>query len=97
MALLKSCSAVQQVILYGSRAKGTQRSGSDIDLCLVAPEMELKTLLLLGAQLDDLLLPYSFDLSLHHLIDHPALLDHIQRVGITLWQRQPPAPPVPPG
>jgi predicted nucleotidyltransferase len=76
--------AIHRVVLYGSRALGRQRSGSDIDLCLEAPEMGLDELLVLGAQLDDLLLPWRIDLQLRHLIRHPGLLEHIDRVGITI-------------
>ena len=46
--------------------------------------MGLAELLVLGAQLDDLLLPWQIDLQLRHLIRHPGLLDHIDRAGITL-------------
>lgn len=77
--------AIQRVVLYGSRALGRQRSGSDIDLCLEAPDMDLAELMVLGAQLDDLLLPWRIDLQLRHLIRHPGLLEHIDRVGITLY------------
>ncbi|EAQ68967.1 putative nucleotidyltransferase domain protein [Synechococcus sp. RS9909] len=80
--------SVQRVILYGSRALGRQRSGSDVDLCLMAPTMTLAELLELGGELDDLLLPWRIDLQLLHLIDHPPLLDHLQRVGRVIWQRQ---------
>jgi predicted nucleotidyltransferase len=78
---------LEAVVLYGSRAMGRQHPGSDIDLCLQAPEMSLGELLILGAALDDLLLPWSIDLQLQHLIRHPPLLDHIQRVGVTLCQQ----------
>jgi len=80
---------VERVVLYGSRALGRQRSGSDVDLCLVAPEMGLAELLELGAQLDDLLLPWRIDLQLDHLITHEGLRDHIQRAGQALWNRVP--------
>jgi hypothetical protein len=46
--------------------------------------MDLAELMVLGAQLDDLLLPWRIDLQLRHLIRHPGLLEHIDRVGITL-------------
>ena len=49
----------------------------------------LYELLVLGAQLDDLLLPWRIDLQLRHLIRHPGLLDHIDRVGITLATPRP--------
>ncbi|WP_233130314.1 hypothetical protein [Synechococcus sp. 1G10] len=69
----------------GSRALGQHRSGSVIDLCLEAPA--LGELLLLGAELDDLLLPWRIDLQLQHLIDHPTLLEGIARAGVVLWEQ----------
>ena len=84
LELLKQQQGIHQVLLYGSRAVGRHHSGSDVDLCLVAPSLQLEDLLLLGARLDDLLLPWRFDLQLQHCIDHPGLLAHIERVGVTL-------------
>ncbi|EAQ75971.1 MULTISPECIES: nucleotidyltransferase domain-containing protein [unclassified Synechococcus] len=78
---------VLRVTLYGSRALGRYRSGSDIDLCLEAPALDLGEVLLLGAELDDLLLPWRIDLQLQHLIDHPTLLKHIARAGVVLWEQ----------
>ena len=66
LALLKQQPGLEQVVLYGSRAMERYHSGSDVDLCLVAPNLQLEDLLLLGARLDDLLLPWRFDLQLQH-------------------------------
>lgn len=88
--LLQTISAlpqVQRVVLYGSRALGRQRSGSDVDLCLFAPALNLGELLELGARLDDLLLPWRIDLQLDHLITHEGLRQHIERAGLVVWQR----------
>mgnify|MGYP001169701970 FL=1 len=85
LTLLKQQQGIEQVLLYGSRAMGHNHSGSDVDLCLVAPSLNLEDLLLLGARLDDLLLPWRFDLQLQHRIDHPNLLAHIERVGVALF------------
>ncbi len=72
---------VEKVLIYGSRAMGNFRPGSDIDLTMVAPTLTMTELLAIENQLDDLLLPYKIDLSLHHQIDNESLLDHIRRVG----------------
>ena len=80
LELIRSHPRVEKVVLYGSRALGRQRAGSDIDLCLEAPSMKLGDLLELGAALDDLLLPWQIDLQLRHLIAHEGLLAHIERV-----------------
>ncbi len=89
LELILSHSKVEKVLLYGSRALGRQRAGSDIDLFLVAPSMNLRELLELGAALDDLLLPWKIDLQLRHLIAHEGLLAHIERAGQLLWERSP--------
>ncbi len=74
---------INRVILYGSRAKGNFKPGSDIDLTLDAPSLTLSDLLHIENQIDDLLLPQKVDLSLLHQIDQPQMLDHIKRVGIS--------------
>lgn len=85
---LKACPEVQQAVLYGSRAKGTHRPNSDIDICLDAPDMAFSDFLQLSAQLDELALPYSLDLALKHHIENPDLLDHINRVGVVIYQKR---------
>lgn len=78
---------VSKVILYGSRAKGTYKNSSDIDLTVVGDDISLSILNTISWQLDDLLLPYTIDLSLYHHIGNDDLLDHIQRVGIIFYER----------
>ncbi|MFN9619936.1 MAG: nucleotidyltransferase domain-containing protein [Synechococcaceae cyanobacterium] len=80
LALLTAEPAVQQVWLYGSRAMGRHRPGSDIDLTLVAPGLRHEDRLRLMAALDDLLLPWSIDLSLYHELPD-SLREHVERVG----------------
>lgn len=75
---------IERVLVYGSRAKGNYRPGSDIDLSLIAPAMSFDALLQIENRLDDLLLPWMIDLSLLHQIENPDLVAHINRVGIDL-------------
>jgi predicted nucleotidyltransferase len=77
---------ISEAILYGSRAKGNYRPGSDIDLNLKGDELSHQDLLDIELALDELLLPYKIDLSLHHQIDNPQLIDHIARVGKPLYR-----------
>ncbi len=77
---------VNQVILYGSRAKGNYRPSSDIDLTLVG-KIEWSDFQKIEIDLDDLLLPYQIDLSIMSHISNPELLKHIQRVGQPFYQR----------
>ncbi len=78
---------VEEAILYGSRAKGTPRPGSDIDLTLKGPDLNLQVLNRISRDLDDLLLPYTFDLSIFRQIANPELLDHIERVGKVFYRK----------
>lgn len=78
---------IAQVILYGSRAKGNFQNGSDIDLVIKGESVSHSQLLALENRLDDLLLPYSMDLSLLHEIGNPELIGHIQRVGVVLYEK----------
>jgi predicted nucleotidyltransferase len=80
--------AVERAIVYGSRAKGNFRNGSDIDIALEGSALRFDDLLRIETVLDDLMLPWGIDLSLLSHIDNPALLDHIARVGKTLRVRE---------
>jgi len=89
-ALCQKYSAIEQVIIYGSRAKGNYKPGSDIDLTIVG-EIDLSTMFKLEDEIDDLLLPYMIDLSVMKKIENPDLIEHIQRVGQVFYQKQEPA------
>lgn len=78
---------VEQAVLYGSRAKGTHKTGSDIDLTLKGEMLSLPQLLKMENELDDLLLPYKIDLSIFHALDNPDLIDHINRVGVVFYSK----------
>lgn len=78
---------VEKVILYGSRAKGNFKPASDIDLTFVGPSLDQTILNKISWKLDDLLLPYTFDLSIYDQISNSDLLAHIQRVGILFYSK----------
>jgi|SRR5581483_675862 predicted nucleotidyltransferase len=85
---------VRQAILYGSRAKGNFKRGSDIDLTLVGgADLTWRVLSIIMDELDDLLLPYTIDLSIFEMICDPDVVEHIRRVGIVFYDqtRQPAA------
>jgi len=79
---------VEKAILYGSRAKGSFRNGSDIDLTLTGDSLDLDTLLKIETELDDLLLPYKIDLSIKQKIENHDLLEHIERVGKVFYEKE---------
>jgi uncharacterized protein len=78
---------VSQVVLYGSRAKGNARPGSDIDLTIKGEGLTYDDLNRLERELDDLLLPYKIDVSLYAWLNHEGLLAHIDRVGVVFYDR----------
>lgn len=77
---------VEEAILYGSRAKGNFKKGSDIDLTLKGKKLSLSLVNKISLEIDDLLLPYSFDISILDQIDNPDLFDHIKRRGVVFFK-----------
>jgi type I restriction enzyme S subunit len=75
-------------VLYGSRAKGTFKPGSDIDLTLIGDGLASQELAAIDEELDDLLLPYQIDLSIFDQLDHVKLHEHIERVGKVFYERR---------
>ena len=79
---------VEQAILFGSRAKGSYRHGSDIDLVLSGEYLTFSILLTLINEMDDLTIPHTVDLSLLSRISDLDVLDHIRRVGVIFFDRE---------
>lgn len=75
---------IQDIIIYGSRAKGNFRKFSDIDLTLVGEGLVHTDLFTILDRLEDLNLPFEIDLSLLSEIDNPQLVAEIQEHGISL-------------
>lgn len=94
-AVLAAHHNIDQAILYGSRALGRHKPGSDIDLALSGAMLEERELALIAGEIDDLLLPYTLDLCRLSAIDNPALLTHIREAGQIVFARTG-ADPVPP-
>ena len=78
---------VERAILYGSRAKGNCKPGSDIDLTLTGRGLDERIRGQIDEELDDLLLPYEFDLSIFSELAHAELIAHIRRVGVVFYER----------
>lgn len=83
-AVFRKYPQIERVILFGSRAKGTAKPNSDIDLALVG-DVDDFFAEQIALELDDTPLPYKYDVkSLNH-IDNQELLDHINRIGVTIY------------
>jgi predicted nucleotidyltransferase len=79
---------VEEVLIYGSRAMGNFKPASDIDLTLIGKDIDLSLQTKIEFDLDDLMLPYKFDISIYHKITNPEFLDHIKRVGKEIYKRK---------
>ncbi len=79
---------IDQVILYGSRAKGNFKKGSDIDLTLKGNNLDLSLIHKIDLELDDLLSPYTFDISIFKQISDADMIEHINRVGVIFYNKQ---------
>lgn len=86
-AIFQKHNEVAEAIIYGSRAKGNYREGSDIDISLKGDSLNLDIINSISIQLDDLLLPYKIDLSIFHQIDNKDLIEHIKRVGVVFFKK----------
>jgi len=87
--VLERFPAVEKAVLFGSRAKGVHRRGSDIDLAVVGVGLNWRVLGKIEDALDDLLLPYKFSLIIYNDNTEPAVAAHIRRVGCSFYERAP--------
>lgn len=85
--LFASNGRIEQVVLYGSRAKGNYKPFSDVDITLVGTELSRRDVNGLYAAIDESPLPYQFDISLFSLLKDEDLIDHISRVGVVIYRK----------
>jgi predicted nucleotidyltransferase len=87
-SLLKEYPGIQKVVLYGSRATGKYKTGSDIDLTLYTDtEFTYDDLLHLCSGFDDSDIPYFVDVNIYNKISNQNLKAHIDRAGKILYTR----------
>lgn len=87
VAVLNRNDKTEKAVLFGSRAKGNFQTGSDVDIALYGNALNLDDILSLHTELDNLDLPYQFDLVIYSRIQENALKEHIDRVGVVLFEQ----------
>ncbi|MBP9192355.1 MAG: nucleotidyltransferase domain-containing protein [Ignavibacteria bacterium] len=78
---------IEEVLLYGSRAKGNYKPGSDIDLSLKGENLNHNLVNSVSIELDKLFLPYIFDISIFKQITNEDLIEHINRYGKVFFEK----------
>lgn len=87
-AVFSKYSEIEKVLIYGSRAMGNYRLASDIDLTLIGRKIDLNLQLKIEFDLDDLMLPYKFDVSIYNKITNPEFIDHVNRAGKEFYNKK---------
>lgn len=78
---------IEEVIIYGSRAKGNFREGSDIDITILGNDLNINILSEINQQIDDLNTPYLFDISIFKTLKSEEFINHINRAGKTFYKK----------
>ena len=86
LGVFKNFPAIEEAKIFGSRALGSFRAKSDVDIVLFG-QCEDDMNLRVAAELDALSTPYQFDVVCYDQIQNDALRDHIDRVGKTLYEK----------
>lgn len=75
---------IQKVVIYGSRAKGTYKNGSDIDFAIWS---DIENSSEIAAELDELQTPYMYDVTDYKTLSHENLKKSIDKDGIVFYKR----------
>lgn len=91
VSVIKKHRNVSGIVLYGSRAKGTFKKGSDIDLALKGKNISSEQLTQINLDYEDLYLPWKLGITVYSDISNRDLKDHIDRVGIDISTKKSPS------
>jgi len=83
---LQAFPEVEDAVIFGSRAKGNFRKGSDVDLALFGQNVNIDTAQQVAFEMNEkTLMPYRFDVLSFADLSNPDLADHIRRVGVIIY------------
>jgi predicted nucleotidyltransferase len=84
---LKQYPEIQKTILFGSRALGNYKNGSDIDIAIVGKNIDLGFCIKLSAHFNQKLpIPYKVDIINYILLKNSGLKQHIDNKGIVIYE-----------
>ena len=85
--VLKLQPEVEEAIIFGSRATGSYKNGSDIDIALKGEKITFDTLSTIRLRLDELPYLYMYDVVDYKKISNPAVTTQIDQTGITFYKK----------
>lgn len=77
---------ISKVLIFGSRAKGNYREGSDIDLVAIGNDLDYSQLIKILTEIDNLDLLYSVDLLDYNKTINTSIGEHIDSIGQVFYQ-----------
>jgi predicted nucleotidyltransferase len=80
---------IEKVIVFGSRASGNYRPGSDIDFAIIGNELDFDYITKINVKLNDLELLYKFDIVNYSTLKNKALIEHIDKYGVLFFEKHP--------
>ena len=82
-------SQIKKAVIFGSRAKGNYKSGSDIDIAIYGEDINFDILARLHSMLEDESpMPYLFDIEDFTHTEHNELKEHITRAGKVIYEKK---------
>lgn len=86
IAYFQSRPNIEKVCIYGSRAKGTYRNGSDIDFAIWLTD-ENDNIARIAGELDELPTPYKYDIINYKTLTHKGMKNSIDNDGMLFFQQ----------
>lgn len=87
--MIETFHEIEKVVIFGSRAKGNHKPGSDIDIAILGDKVNFNTVASLHGILEEEgPLPYFFDIVDYTHLDHQGLKEHIDRIGQVIYVQE---------
>ncbi|MCH6200084.1 nucleotidyltransferase domain-containing protein [Aquiflexum sp. LQ15W] len=86
LSVLEKFPKIEKAIVFGSRAKGNYKNGSDVDIALKGRHLDFETISHVSYLLnEETRMPYKFDVLNYHSIQEQELKNHIDRIGVEIY------------
>jgi len=87
--VLEKFPEVESARIFGSRAKGNYRNGSDVDLAVFGNNISFERIIHISSVLnEETMMPYYFDVLDYYSIENADLVRHIDRIGKIIYSKE---------